>query len=174
MTARNLPVVFDVNVLVTALKSSDHTFRVPKSWPVVPPVSTNPGADCIGVINDGGGFALWLSQHIIDNTVRVLEEVFGIAKTTADDYALLLQDFADASGGGVVDPDPKVSDCKDWEDNRILDLAAEVEALAIVSNDTDLLSMNPWRNRVIMTPAKFAAMVDGQRRAAQRHHKRRR
>ena len=38
-------------------------------------------------------------------------------------------------------------DCPGHEDNLIFDLAAEVGALLIVSNDADLLSMSPWRRR---------------------------
>ena len=40
-----------------------------------------------------------------------------------------------------------VHDCPGREDNLVLDLAAEVGAMVIVSNDTDLLSMSPWRAR---------------------------
>ena len=33
---------------------------------------------------------------------------------------------AEHSGGGVLNPPQTITDCKDWEDNRILDLAADV------------------------------------------------
>ena len=55
-------------------------------------------------------------------------------------------------------------DCPDHEDNLILDLAAEVGAMLIVSNDTDLPSMSPRRGTPILTPAAFAAKVDAMRR----------
>jgi predicted nucleic acid-binding protein len=64
-----------------------------------------------------------------------------------------------------------VHDCPDHEDNLILDLAAEVGALLIVSNDTDLLSMSPWRGTPIIEPAAFAAKVDAMRRHARRRRK---
>jgi predicted nucleic acid-binding protein len=48
----------------------------------------------------------------------------------------------------------------DHDDNLILDLAAEVGAPFVVSNDTDLLSMSPWRGTPIIEPAAFAAKVD--------------
>jgi predicted nucleic acid-binding protein len=41
----------------------------------------------------------------------------------------------------VADVPQTVHDCPDHEDNLILDLAAEVGALLIVSSDTDLLSI---------------------------------
>jgi len=51
---------------------------------------------------------------------------------------------AEHSGGRILDEVPRaVHDCPDHEDNLILDLAAEVGALIMVSNDTDLLSMSP-------------------------------
>ena len=65
----------------------------------------------------------------------------------------------------MADVPRTVHDCPDHEDNLILDLA-EVRALLIVSNDTDLLSMSPWRGTPIIEPATFAAMVDAMRRHA--------
>jgi predicted nucleic acid-binding protein len=61
-----------------------------------------------------------------------------------------------------------VGDCPDWEDNRILDLAAEIEAWVIVSADNDLVQMSPWRGRPIVEPRQFASLVDASRRARRR------
>lgn len=61
-----------------------------------------------------------------------------------------------------------MGDWPDWEDNRILDLAAEVGAFVIVSADIDLLRMSPWRGRPIVEPAQFASLVDASRRARRR------
>ena len=75
-------------------------------------------------------------------------------------------------GGGLLTEVPRtVHDCPDHEDNLVLDLAAEVGAMLIVSNDTDLLSMSPWRGTPILTAVAFAAKVDAMRRHA---HKKRR
>ena len=60
-----MPVVFDVNVLVLAVAVGESPFR---SWPSPPPMSGNPSADCLGVVNDAAEFALWLSPHILANT----------------------------------------------------------------------------------------------------------
>ena len=76
---------------------------------------------------------------------------------------------AEHSGGGVLDEVPRtVHDGPDHEDNLILDLAAEVGALIMVSNDTDLLSMSPWRGTPIIEPTAFATKVDAMRRHARR------
>jgi predicted nucleic acid-binding protein len=159
-------VVYDVNVLVTAAASGNSPFR---SWPSPPPVSGNPSADCVGIIVDAAEFALWLSPHILSNVDRVLTDLFKWAATEADAYLTAVAAAAEHSGGGVVTDVPRtVSECPDHEDNLILDLAAEVGALIVVSNDTDLLSMSPWRGAPVIEPAAFASKVDAMRRHARR------
>jgi predicted nucleic acid-binding protein len=63
-----------------------------------------------------------------------------------------------------------VHDCRDFEDNLILDLAVETGAFLVVSEDSDLTSMSPWRGTPILRPKEFAARVD----ALRRHQRRRR
>jgi predicted nucleic acid-binding protein len=161
--------VYDVNVLVMAVADGDSPFR---SWPSPPPTSSNRSADCLGIINDAAEFALWLSPHILSNTGRVLAEVIGMPGDEIDEYVAILTEIADASGGGLIDPPQSVGDCPDWEDNRILDLADAIGAFLIVSNDTDLIAMSPWRGRPIVSPDKFAALVDASRRTSRRRRPR--
>jgi predicted nucleic acid-binding protein len=86
-----------------------------------------------------------------------------------DAYLETVVGVAEHSGGGVLADVPRtVHDCPDHEDNLILDLAAEVGALIMVSNDSDLLSMSPWRGTPIIAPTAFAAKVDAMRRHARR------
>jgi len=159
-------VVYDINVLVTAAASGNSPFR---SWPSPPPVSGNPSADCLGIIVDAAEFALWLSPHITVNVDRILRELFKWAQPEIDAYLETVVRASEHSGGGVLDEVPgTVHDCPDHEDNLILDLAAEVGALILVSNDTDLLSMSPWRGTPIIEPTAFAAKVDAMRRHARR------
>ena len=90
----------------------------------------------------------------------------------ADAYVAVIVQAAEHSGGGLLDDVPRtVHECPDHEDNLILDLAAEVGAMLIVSNDTDLLAMSPWRGTPILTPAAFAGKVDAMRRHAQRRRR---
>jgi predicted nucleic acid-binding protein len=161
----SVPVVFDVNVLVLAVAAGESSFR---SWPSPPPTSSNPSADCLGVINDAAEFALWLSPHVLLNTGRVLATVLKTPGEEVDEYLQVLAEMADASGGGITDPPQTVGDCPDWEDNRILDLAATVGAFIIVSADADLISMSPWRGRPIIELSRFASLVDASRRARRR------
>lgn len=159
-------VVYDVNLLVTAVAGGNSPFR---SWPSPPPVSGNPSADCVGIIVDAAEFSLWLSPHILSNVERVLTELFKWERPQADAYTRTLQTAAEHSGGGLLADVPRtVHDCADHEDNLILDLAAEIGALIVVSNDTDLLTMSPWRGTPIIEPRAFAAKVDATRRHARR------
>jgi len=159
-----VPVVFDVNVLVQAILGGHSSFS---TWPTLPPKTANPAADCIGVANDGREFALWLSPHIMSNTARVLAAA-GVGKAEIEEYIATLDEIADYSGGGVLKPARTIHDCADHEDNLVLDLAAEVGALIVVSDDTDLTSMTPWRGTPILRPHEFASRVDAMRRARRR------
>ncbi len=161
----SLPVVFDVNVLVLAIAAGESPFR---GWPSPPPTSGNPSADCLGVINDAAEFALWLSPHILVNTGRVLATVVKMPDDEIDEYLQVLGEIAEASGGGVTDPPQVVGDCPDWEDNRVLDLAAAVGAFLIVSADADLTTMSPWRGRPVIETSQFASLVDASRRSRKR------
>lgn len=159
-------VVYDINLLVTAVAGGNSPFR---SWPSPPPVSGNPSADCVGIIVDAAEFSLWLSPHILDNVHRVLTELLKWEQMPAEMYVQTLVSAAEHSGGGLVPDVPRtVHDCPDHEDNLILDLASEVGALIVVSNDTELLSMSPWRGTPIIEPRAFAAKVGAMRRHSRR------
>jgi predicted nucleic acid-binding protein len=160
-----IPVVYDVNVLVGAAAGGNSPFR---SWPSPPPTSGNPCADCLGVIVDAVEFALWLSPHLLGNTTRVLVDGLKWSQQHAEEFASVMVQVAIHSGGDVVDPPTTVADCADFEDNRALDLVAEVGALLVVSDDADLTSMSPWRGTPILRPREFVAKVDGMRRHRRR------
>jgi predicted nucleic acid-binding protein len=159
-------VVYDVNVLVTAVAGGNSPFR---SWPSPPPVSGNASADCVGIIVDAAEFALWLSPHILAIVKRVLEDLFKWNQSQADAYLGILVAAAEHSSGGLLEDVPRaVSECPDFEDKLILDLAVEVGAMLIVSNDFYLLSMSPWRGTPILMPTAFTTKVDAMRRHARR------
>ena len=157
----DIPVIFDVNVFIQAVLGGHSSFS---TWPTLPPTSENAAADCIGVANDGREFALWLSPHLLTNTARVLKAA-GVNDSEVEEYVAVLAELAESSGGATVNPPRTVHDCPDHEDNLVLDLAAVVGALLIVSDDTDLTSMSPWRGTPILRPRQFASRVDAMRRA---------
>lgn len=158
------PVTFDVNVLVAAVAGGPHAFW---AWPSPPPLIGNLAANCLGIVNDAREFSLWLSPHVIANVLRVLaaldwEEEQAIA------YMRVLDEIARRSGGKILEPQVHVIDCPDHEDNRVLELALAGGAVLIVSDDSDLLEMSPWRGIPIIRPVEFAGRVDAMRRAARR------
>jgi predicted nucleic acid-binding protein len=160
-------VVFDVNILVGAVASGNSPFR---SWPSPPPVSDNPFADCVGIVNDAREFAIWLSEHVLVNVIRVLTEPDGYdwEIEATEEYVALLVEMAEASGEDVVEPEVHVTDCADYEDNRILELALAANADLVVSDDEHLTSMSPWRGIPIIRPREFSSRVDAARRAVRR------
>lgn len=163
------PVTVDVNVLVRAVAGGHDQFH---SWPSPPPVRGNLAANVVGILNDAKEFTLFLSEHILANTLRVLTgrppDGFGWELDPAEDYIELLVEIAEANGGGVIEPAVAVNDCPDFEDNRILECAAATGSTLIVSDDTDLLSMSPWRAIPVITSEQFVQRTDAMRRARRR------
>jgi putative PIN family toxin of toxin-antitoxin system len=45
--------------------------------------------------------------------------------------------------------------CRDPKDNKFLALAAKAEAEVLVSSDTDLLVLDPWKGVLVVRPAEF-------------------
>ena len=55
----------------------------------------------------------------------------------------------------LIEITESVQACKDPDDDRILELAVSGAAAYIVTGDSDLLVMNPFRGVEILTPARF-------------------
>jgi uncharacterized protein len=49
--------------------------------------------------------------------------------------------------------------CRDPQDDKFLELAVSGRADLIISGDTDLLALSPFRNVPIITPATFVQSV---------------
>ncbi|MGA8017072.1 MAG: PIN domain-containing protein [Candidatus Dormiibacterota bacterium] len=163
------PVTADVNIFVRAVAGGRDDFH---SWPSPPPVRGNPAANVVGILNDAREFSLWLTEHILANVLRVLTgqppNGFGWERARAEEYVGLLIEIADASGGGLITPAETVADCRDHEDNRILECAAASGSILIVSDDRDLLDMSPWRGIPVVTSTEFVGRTDAMRRARRR------
>lgn len=153
----------DINVLIDAIEAEPD----PAGWRSPPPVRGDPAAMTLAILNEGLEFGLWLSPHILGGTVHVLVQELGWSRDEASKYETFLRTAADRTGG-LVEPQIRVADCPDWEDNRILELADACGAMILVSSDDHLLSMSPWRGMPIMEPATFVARVDAMRRRRQR------
>lgn len=57
--------------------------------------------------------------------------------------------------GILVEISQSITICRDPKDNMYLDLALSGKADAIITGDTDLLTLNPFRNIPIITPKFF-------------------
>lgn len=59
--------------------------------------------------------------------------------------------------GASFEPAERVTDCRDPNDNKYLELALAAGADRIVSSDDDLLVLHPWRGVRILKPANYVA-----------------
>ena len=60
----------------------------------------------------------------------------------------------------LIEITESVQACRDPDDDRILELAVNGAAAYIVTGDSDLLVMNPFRGVEILTPARFLRSFD--------------
>lgn len=157
----SLRVVFDINVFIDALTGPTSTFPVIDE---VPPTSGNWAADCISLAFDGEDFELFCSPHILQNMTRVFRGPMGLSQKFAELAAVSVSDIVHQSGGSILEPKRHTSEIRDFEDNLIIDLVVAVDALVLVTNDWDLLELNPWNGRLVMTPKAFVSRVVDARR----------
>lgn len=54
-----------------------------------------------------------------------------------------------------IEPELRISVCRDPKDNKFLELAVAANADCIVTGDKDLLVLNPFRGIKIISPADF-------------------
>jgi uncharacterized protein len=76
------------------------------------------------------------------------------------DRMIFLNGFLGAAKEFIVAE--RVNDCRDPKDNKFLELALAAKAIMIVSSDSDLLVLNPYRNVEILTPADFLVRMKSQ------------
>ena len=67
----------------------------------------------------------------------------------------------------VIDVVDVVTDCRDPNDNKFLELALSGKGSHIVTGDSDLLVLHPYREIAIVSPRSFLAIPDVQDRAAE-------
>ena len=62
--------------------------------------------------------------------------------------------------GVLIEITETVTDCRDPKDNKFLELAVSGKAACIISSDQDLLTLHPFREIAILTPAQFMEQVE--------------
>jgi putative PIN family toxin of toxin-antitoxin system len=98
-----------------------------------------------------------LSSEVDAEIAGVLERPRFAAAISAARRARIL----DALRGQAAwfSPTERVTDCRDAKDNKYLELVLAAGAWAIVSGDTDLLVLHPWRGVHILRPADYLAEI---------------
>jgi predicted nucleic acid-binding protein len=87
-------------------------------------------------------------------TLEELREVLNRKKferyINRDDKEDFLRDVVDRST--IIEPNSRISICRDPKDNQILELAISGKANLIITGDDDLLVLNPFQSILIVTP----------------------
>lgn len=159
MASSSPRVVFDVNVYLAAVVSAPtgHTYPF---FGVVPPTTDHAPADCLSLMMDSDRFTVFLSDHILWNIKDKLGQL-GWPPTAIADYVQFVVELALASGGSVLADLPRSAfDSPDHEDNLVLDLVAACDAGILVTDDArDLLPLNPWKGRLILSSTAFVRQI---------------
>ena len=100
-----------------------------------------------------------LSAEVDAEIARVLERPRFAASVSAARRARILDVLRRQAAWFA--PTERVADCRDAKDDKYLELALAAGAWAIVSGDTDLLVLHPWREVRILRPAAYLAEAEG-------------
>lgn len=96
---------------------------------------------------------LLLSPETLDELTRVIRrKKFDPYTTLQDRDQFLAKLILDAE---FVDVHERLVICRDPKDDKFLDVAVSGRATVLVSGDTDLLVLHPFRDIPILTPQQF-------------------
>ena len=87
--------------------------------------------------------------------VATLDKPKLVSRVDGDMHRELLAAFQE--GFLRIQPTETITDCRDPKDNKFLELAVAGKAAAIITGDQDLLTLHPFREIQILTPADFLA-----------------
>jgi len=94
-----------------------------------------------------------LSTDLVNEISRVINrEKFDryVSQEQRDQFLIAL-----VQTGTLIEITEAIHVCRDPKDNMILELAVSGQAVAIVSGDNDLLTLNPFRDIPILSPTAF-------------------
>ena len=160
-------VVYDAQLLTAATAFAGATYQ---SWPDVPPYSSNPEADCIGIVASSPRYdtdvGLVLSHGLLTQVHAVLADDVGLAQRDIDEYLRALLTFAREGGGGIVS-DPPLPGTHPPHVEMPLELAVRSGNMVVAAHP-DLLELGPrWgpHRTFVLPPRDFTRKVDAARRA---------
>ena len=126
--------VFDTNVLISAALSCDSTSR-----------------HAFDHALDRGAILLSLPVAAELNEVLTREKFRAyINEDEAMQFLALLTGVSQ-----WVETDVSIADCRDPDDNKVLELAISGRATHIVTGDDDLLVLDPYRGTRVLRPREF-------------------
>ena len=129
-------VTLDTNVIVSGLNYAGPPFRVLE-------------AARLGI------YRLQVSQPILDETVRILQEKFAWPEDRALRAGALISGF-----GQLVVPHVQLNVvARDPEDNRILECSQASNSDYLVTGDKDLLQLGTYSAAAIIKPVKYLAIL---------------
>lgn len=159
--------VYDAQLLAAATAFAGATYH---SWPEVPPYTSNPEADCIGIVASspryGADCGLVLSHGVLTQVQAVLADDVGLAQRDISEYIVALLNFARAGGGGIV-PDPPLPEADPPHVEVPLELAVRTGNMVVAAHP-DLMKLGPrWgpQRTFVLRPRDFTEKVDAARRA---------
>lgn len=131
--------VFDTNVIVSAVLFN----------------TSVPGQAFIRSLDDG---MILISRSLIEELDNVLRRDKFDRYVTAEERERFLETLIRESK--LVETTESIQACRDPKDDRVLELAINGSASFIVTGDSDLLVLNPFRSVQIVTPAKLLELFD--------------
>jgi hypothetical protein len=162
-----LLVVYDAQLLASATAFAGATYQ---SWPEVPPYTSNPEADCIGIVASspryGTDFGLVLSHGLLTQVQAVLADDVSLAQRDINAYIVALLTFSRAGGGGIVSDAP-LPGANPAHVEVPLELAVRTGNMVVAAHP-DLVKLGPrWgpRRTFVLRPRDFTEKVDAARRA---------
>ena len=126
--------VFDTNVIVSALLFND----------------SGPGQAFFQALHHG---TILISRPLVKELSEVLCRGKFDRYISHEERDKFLESLITESN--LIETTESVHVCRDPKDNQVLELAVNGNAAFIVTGDTDLLVLNPFRGVQIVTPAEF-------------------
>jgi uncharacterized protein len=102
-------------------------------------------------------FKIAVSMETLTELTKVLSRNYLTRYRTIEERETFLVLYSELAE--MVDITEHVTDCRDPKDNKFLDLALAANARILVSSDSDLLVLHPYRNIDIVTPSMFLQML---------------
>ena len=131
--------VIDTNIFISALLGSSNAGKILDKF-------------------TGGKFDLIISKEILDELIEVISRKKFSNIFRPEDIKKLI-DLLETDAEIII-PEGKVSSaCKDPKDYIVLACAADGKADYIITGDSDMLEISPFRRIKIITPSQFLKLI---------------